>query len=61
MFGISAIPAILLALGMSFCPESPQWLFQVSLLNCIIPSFESLCIFLFAMPSSAVILISYLL
>ncbi|KAF5737736.1 Plastid hexose transporter isoform 2 [Tripterygium wilfordii] len=28
MFGISAIPAILLALGMSFCPESPRWLFQ---------------------------------
>ncbi|XVF20769.1 hypothetical protein REPUB_Repub12eG0031500 [Reevesia pubescens] len=28
MFGISAVPSILLALGMSFSPESPRWLFQ---------------------------------
>ncbi|OAY57094.1 plastidic glucose transporter 4 [Manihot esculenta] len=28
MFGISAVPAILLALGMAFSPESPRWLFQ---------------------------------
>lgn len=31
MFGISAVPAILLALGMAFSPESPRWLFQVLL------------------------------
>lgn len=30
MFGIAAIPSILLALGMAFSPESPRWLFQVS-------------------------------
>ncbi|KAJ6926566.1 plastidic glucose transporter 4-like isoform X2 [Populus alba x Populus x berolinensis] len=29
MFGISAVPAVLLALGMAFSPESPRWLFQV--------------------------------
>ncbi|XP_011035088.1 PREDICTED: plastidic glucose transporter 4-like isoform X3 [Populus euphratica] len=28
MFGISAVPAVLLALGMAFSPESPRWLFQ---------------------------------
>ncbi|CAN0913675.1 Plastidic glucose transporter 4 [Linum grandiflorum] len=28
MFGISAVPAILLALGMAFSPESPRWLVQ---------------------------------
>ncbi|KAF2313796.1 hypothetical protein GH714_013464 [Hevea brasiliensis] len=28
MFGIAAVPAILLALGMAFSPESPRWLFQ---------------------------------
>jgi len=29
MFGIAAIPSVLLALGMTMCPESPRWLFQV--------------------------------
>lgn len=29
MFGIAAVPSILLALGMGFSPESPRWLFQV--------------------------------
>ncbi|KDP32970.1 hypothetical protein JCGZ_13001 [Jatropha curcas] len=28
MFGIAAVPAILLALGMAFSPESPRWLYQ---------------------------------
>ncbi|KAL4325323.1 hypothetical protein GQ457_11G005500 [Hibiscus cannabinus] len=28
MFGIAAVPSILLALGMAFSPESPRWLFQ---------------------------------
>lgn len=28
MFGISAVPAVLLALGMALSPESPRWLFQ---------------------------------
>ncbi|XP_050227795.1 plastidic glucose transporter 4 [Mercurialis annua] len=28
MFGVAAVPAILLALGMAFSPESPRWLFQ---------------------------------
>ncbi|XP_028785529.1 plastidic glucose transporter 4-like [Neltuma alba] len=28
MFGIAAVPSILLALGMGFSPESPRWLFQ---------------------------------
>ncbi|XP_048230106.1 plastidic glucose transporter 4 [Ricinus communis] len=28
MFCIAAVPAILLALGMAFSPESPRWLFQ---------------------------------
>ncbi|CAJ2651514.1 unnamed protein product [Trifolium pratense] len=28
MFGIAVIPSILLALGMSICPESPRWLYQ---------------------------------
>ncbi|KAL5809903.1 hypothetical protein ACOSQ3_026604 [Xanthoceras sorbifolium] len=28
MFGIAAVPSILLAVGMSFSPESPRWLFQ---------------------------------
>lgn len=31
MFGIAAVPSILLALGMAFSPESPRWLAQVSL------------------------------
>jgi hypothetical protein len=30
MFGIAVIPSILLAVGMAFSPESPRWLFQVS-------------------------------
>ncbi|KAH8483346.1 hypothetical protein H0E87_027943 [Populus deltoides] len=33
MFGISVVPAVLLALGMAFSPESPRWLFQRSLTN----------------------------
>ncbi|PPR81592.1 hypothetical protein GOBAR_AA39125 [Gossypium barbadense] len=28
MFGIAIVPAILLAVGMAFSPESPRWLFQ---------------------------------
>ncbi|KAL8137473.1 hypothetical protein V2J09_003474 [Rumex salicifolius] len=28
MFGIAGLPSVLLALGMSFCPESPGWLLQ---------------------------------
>lgn len=28
MFGLAAIPSIILALGMGFSPESPRWLFQ---------------------------------
>ncbi|OAY68632.1 Plastidic glucose transporter 4 [Ananas comosus] len=28
MFGIAVVPSVLMALGMSFCPESPRWLFQ---------------------------------
>lgn len=28
MFGIAAVPSILLAIGMAFSPESPRWLFQ---------------------------------
>ncbi|KAK8546568.1 hypothetical protein V6N13_067776 [Hibiscus sabdariffa] len=28
MFGIAAVPSILLALGMAFSPESPRWLYQ---------------------------------
>ncbi|KAL8171532.1 LOW QUALITY PROTEIN: hypothetical protein V2J09_023336 [Rumex salicifolius] len=28
MFGVAVVPSVLLALGMSFCPESPRWLFQ---------------------------------
>ncbi|KAL9255274.1 Plastidic glucose transporter 4-like protein [Drosera capensis] len=28
MFAIAIIPSVLLVLGMSFCPESPRWLFQ---------------------------------
>ncbi|KDO59058.1 hypothetical protein CISIN_1g0091082mg [Citrus sinensis] len=31
MFGLAAIPSILLALGMGLSPESPRWLFQVFL------------------------------
>jgi hypothetical protein len=30
MFGIAVVPSILLAIGMAFSPESPRWLFQVS-------------------------------
>jgi hypothetical protein len=33
MFGIAVIPSILLAVGMAFSPESPRWLFQVSVCN----------------------------
>lgn len=29
MFGIATVPAILLALGMVYCPESPRWLYKV--------------------------------
>ncbi|KAL9264927.1 Plastidic glucose transporter 4-like protein [Drosera capensis] len=28
MFAVAIIPSVLLVLGMSFCPESPRWLFQ---------------------------------
>ncbi|XP_052196645.1 plastidic glucose transporter 4 isoform X2 [Diospyros lotus] len=28
MFGVAIIPSVLLALGMSFSPDSPRWLFQ---------------------------------
>nr|KJB08388.1 hypothetical protein B456_001G081100 [Gossypium raimondii] len=28
MFGVAIVPAILLAVGMAFSPESPRWLFQ---------------------------------
>ncbi|GMI85499.1 GLUCOSE TRANSPORTER 1, plastidic GLC translocator [Hibiscus trionum] len=28
MFGVAAVPSILLALGMAFSPESPRWLYQ---------------------------------
>ncbi|XP_010264551.1 PREDICTED: plastidic glucose transporter 4-like isoform X2 [Nelumbo nucifera] len=28
MFGIAVVPSVLMALGMSFSPESPRWLFQ---------------------------------
>lgn len=31
MFGIAVVPSILLALGMTICPESPRWLYQVVL------------------------------
>lgn len=31
MFGISVVPAILLAVGMAMSPESPRWLYQVSI------------------------------
>jgi hypothetical protein len=31
-FWVAAIPAILLALGMEFCAESPHWLYKVLLL-----------------------------
>lgn len=31
MFGITVVPSILLALGMTISPESPRWLFQVIL------------------------------
>ena len=29
MFGIAIVPAVLLALGMAYCPESPRWLYKV--------------------------------
>lgn len=29
MFGVAVVPAVLLALGMAFSPESPRWLAQV--------------------------------
>uniref|UniRef100_A0A1D1XRM9 Plastidic glucose transporter 4 n=1 Tax=Anthurium amnicola TaxID=1678845 RepID=A0A1D1XRM9_9ARAE len=28
MFGVAAVPSVLMALGMAFSPESPRWLFQ---------------------------------
>jgi sugar porter (SP) family MFS transporter len=28
MFGIATVPAVLLALGMAYCPESPRWLYK---------------------------------
>ena len=31
MFGVAVVPSILLAVGMAFSPESPRWLFQVSI------------------------------
>lgn len=31
MFGISMVPAILLAVGMAISPESPRWLYQVTI------------------------------
>lgn len=31
MFAVALVPSILLALGMAFSPESPRWLYQVSL------------------------------
>lgn len=31
MFGISVVPAILLAVGMAMSPESPRWLYQVNI------------------------------
>ncbi|RZS21622.1 hypothetical protein BHM03_00054283 [Ensete ventricosum] len=31
MFSIAIVPSVLMALGMAFCPESPRWLFQSSL------------------------------
>jgi hypothetical protein len=34
MFGIAVVPSILLAVGMAFSPESPRWLFQVSVCKC---------------------------
>lgn len=29
MFTVAIFPAVLMALGMAVCPESPRWLFQV--------------------------------
>ncbi|GBG63779.1 hypothetical protein CBR_g39323 [Chara braunii] len=28
MFSLAAVPAVLLGIGMQFCPESPRWLYQ---------------------------------
>jgi sugar porter (SP) family MFS transporter len=28
MFGMATVPAVLLALGMTYCPESPRWLYK---------------------------------
>lgn len=36
MFGIAVVPSILLALGMTICPESPRWLYQVGLLYYVV-------------------------
>lgn len=53
MFGIAAIPSVLLALGMAFSPESPRWLVQVLLnmntlyVNCFnVDSPFPLCIYI---------------
>jgi len=36
MFGITVVPSVLLALGMTISPESPRWLFQVVLQYCAV-------------------------
>lgn len=33
MFGMATVPAVLLALGMIYCPESPRWLYKVGHIN----------------------------
>lgn len=30
MFALATVPAVLLGLGMAYCPESPRWLYKVS-------------------------------
>lgn len=44
MFGIAAVPSILMGLGMTISPESPRWLFQV-LLDYGYMSFRSMLAF----------------